>query len=294
MALRNLLNLGLRVGIGLSAWTIRPAWGQETAAHFSQVWLQSDPRHNFRSLGLLRKGYRPRFDAVAPRDAEPELLALLERLADSPASRLPRLRALWVLYDTPAPSPELLRYRRRMLENIWSVRYLLTDTATAVDIVSTAPEAYRPLLEYGEPIQLVGFEKRFYLPRLYFRTAVVPVDSFAAFVELLSQPGRLRIFQQVAIEQPRHAGGAELPADAVTPQILAAADGSLEAEVVVPEAGYLVLADPVSPAWRVLLDGLPVVVEIANGFQGAVWLTPGRHRLSFSGLAPEGVAAEQP
>lgn len=253
---------------------------------FRQVLLRGQPQDNYRALGLIRRGYAPDFTQDLPLAGEPALLELLTGMAGSQASQ-PPLEVLWRIYSTPSPAltDELTRYRRRLLENLWSVRYLLTDPDTGADIVRNAPEVYKLLLQYGEPLQLVGIEKRFYLPRLYFRTGVVAVSSGDAFIRLLSKPGALRPFQQVAILNPIHqAQAAELMPDAVSPRITAAGPDWLEAEVTVPAAGYLALADPYSSTWRAQVDDHEAGVEIANGFQGAVWLEIGSHRVRFTGL----------
>lgn len=253
---------------------------------FRQVLLQGQPQDNFRALGLIRSGYAPDFAQTLPLAGEPALLQLLTGMAGSQASQ-PPLEVLWQIYSTPSPAltSELTRYRRRLLENLWSVRYLLTDPDTGADIVRHAPQVYNLLLQYGEPLQMVGIEKRYYLPRLYFRTGVVAIGSGDAFIRLLSKPGALRPFQQVAILNPAHrAQAAELMPDAVSPRITAAGSDWLEAEVTVPAAGYLVLADAYSSAWRAQVDGQDAGVEIANGFQGAVWLEMGSHRVRFTGL----------
>ena len=252
---------------------------------FSQAVLLGQPQDMFRSLALIRQGYLPDFTQALPRSGEPSMLQLMGSLNEQPRRQSPPgPERLWRLYSLPDPDFDstLQRYRQRLLENIWSVRYLLADPDTAAEIVSKAPQAYRMLLQYGNPLQLVGIEKRYYLPRVYFRTGVVAVASFAEFIKLLSVPGSLRPFQQVAVELPRHQSqGPELAPDAVIPTILQADAGRLEIEVSVPQAGYLVLADAAASRWQALLDGRPAQLETANGFQLAVWLEPGRHRISF-------------
>lgn len=185
---------------------------------------------------------------------------------------------LLLMYHRPlqAETRMLQNYQRRVIENIWGVRYLISDPDTLGEIVARAPEAYLPLLSQEG---LAACEKRFYLPRLYFRQRIVPVSSGSEFLSYLDKPGRFLPFQQVAIENPRHhpkisAGTLEAKID-----ILSETPQQLLLRVQTSAPGYLIIADHAAAHWQVEVNGQAATWEIANGYQQALWLNAGHHQI---------------
>lgn len=277
-----------------------------SAASFDRLLLLQRRGEDHRALGLIKAGVSPDFSQTPPPLAESMLADLFRGLPAAtglPTAATPRAAKLMQLYTEIAASPfaadeidedgeavaaaaarEQQRYRRRLIENLWSVRYLVADADTGAEISGAAPQAYQLLMRYGEPLELVGIEKRYYLPRFYFRSQMLPVADLQAFTDLLVRPGAFRPFQQVAIERPQHTAPAssELGVEqAAQPRLLSESPGRLELSLHNAQPGYLVLAEPWQRSWQALADGQPVPVEIANGFQGAIWLEAGSHHVVF-------------
>lgn len=267
---------------GLTGLTLlltgQPADSAETHVRI----LLTNPGGADRSLGIrpLAEDYRDIVWGSDPGAGHEALSRMFSVLTTGPVPEqllTEREAALWRLYRAPTETPEQQRYRQRMIENLFAVRYLLADPDTGAAMVSAAPQAYLLLLKMGEPLGLVAIEKRFYLPRVYFRTDIVPVASFRAFLNLLDQPGKLKPFQQVAIENPQHSSVSTAVKDVAIHQL---SDGELLVKA--PQAGYLVLADALTDRSKANVNGQSVEIEIANGYQQAIWLETGEHHIVFS------------
>ncbi|MGV3525964.1 MAG: hypothetical protein ACO1RX_17205 [Candidatus Sericytochromatia bacterium] len=185
---------------------------------------------------------------------------------------------LLLLYHRPLQSDTRLlqNYQRRVIENIWGVRYLVSDPDTLGEIVARAPEAYVPLFSKEG---LAACEKRFYLPRFYFRQRIVAVSSGSQFLSYLAEPGRFQPFQQVAIENPRHRP--QVTSGQIEAKIDVLSESAQELKLLVTSSapGYLILADHADPRWQITRNGQAATWEVANGYQQALWLEAGQHHI---------------
>lgn len=207
------------------------------------------------------------------------LLKTLTAIEPSSPKLTEREAILWQIYSQPMGSPEQQRYRQRMIENFFAVRFLLADPDTGAALMSSAPQAYQLLFQLGDPLAFVAIEKRFYLPRAYFRSEFISVASFDEFLGLLARPGVLKPFQQVAIENSHHQS---VPLSSAIKDVPLHYLAENELLIRAPQAGYLVIADPLSEDSQVMVDKQPAELEFANGFQQAVWLEAGEHHVLFS------------
>ncbi len=270
-------------------------WGLLTGLSLILAGQSADAAETHRHVLMMNQGGADRTLGICPLthdyigmtfNAELEnqsnaLTSLLKALTalESPRPKLTqRETVLWQIYSQPMGSPEQHRYRQRMIENFFAVRFLLADPDTGAALMSSAPQAYQLLFQLGDPLVFVAIEKRFYLPRVYFRSEFISVDSFDEFVGLLARPGVLKPFQQVAIENSRHFSVSLSSASKDVPLHYLAENELL---IRAPQAGYLVIADPLRDDSQVMVDSQPAELEFANGFQQAVWLEPGEHHIVF-------------
>lgn len=263
----------LLMGLGLSMLLAAPSWA------VSEIKLSRPDTALARTLSLFGVAETQLWEQLGDTEL-PDVLRPHRELASdllwTPASHT--ARQLLALYHSPLQSETRLlqNYQRRVIENIWGVRYLVSDPATLGEIVGRAPEAYVPLLNQTG---LAACEKRFYLPRLYFRQRVLPVRSGAQFLSYLSAPGRFQPFQQVAIENPRHLPTPSPGVLDVRIDVRSEGPEHLELSVHTSAPGYLILADHADPRWQVTVNAQPADLELANGYQQALWLEAGHHQI---------------
>src|SRR5262249_54974543 len=133
------------------------------------------------------------------------------------------------------------------------------------------------------------------LPRAYFRGHWQPVASPLDALKEIFWAERSGFDPANTVLVDREKGAVDVPEppkseapvletakEVATAAILS--DRAERVEVTVDNAapGFLVLADTYYPGWKAYENARSLVVYQANGFQKAVWLEPGRHRVSFT------------
>lgn len=117
------------------------------------------------------------------------------------------------------------------------------------------------------------------LPRAYLASRWIPVGDFVEALRALhNQPPfdpRIPILE--TRQRPRTSGSPEI----VPVTLREPSPERLELDVR-SDGAWLVVTDSMAPGWRATVDGSPTEIVLANGFQRAVYVPPGRHRVVFT------------
>lgn len=167
---------------------------------------------------------------------------------------------------------------RHPLCDLFGIRFVLTDQP----VPAGAGIADRTPPQTG-PFRLL--ERTTTLPRATFVRRVRFAPDREERLRLLADPTR-PVADEVLLEDP----GAAVPAAAAAPPATVRITGHEDQRVTVAvetEAmGYLRLADPYDPGWRVTVDGEPAPLLVADHYLRAVPVPAGRHEVVFTFDAP--------
>lgn len=172
------------------------------------------------------------------------------------------------------PLPSLPEPRFAALLSRASVDVVVADHAAEIATVGWE--------DLGESDGLHVWRNPAALPRAYVARRWQPVDAEGAVAALhASPPPDPRVpLVETAQQPPPDAPIGVSPAAVREPW-------PERVEVEVAEGGgWLVLTDTLSAGWTATLDGSPVPIALANGWQRAVWVPEGAHDVVFEYRAP--------
>lgn len=202
---------------------------------------------------------------------------------------------------TDAPLSDVPLYRFCQLTNTRCIVTLNNRPNPARRVIEPVPvldpERFRLDHEDAE-LNLRVYEVPGALPRAYFRDRWEAVPSQFEALKHIFWAERSKFDWSKSVLINREGGGVDVPEPpktATVPDLPAKPSADHETMVKLDydsgerisvtvensNPGFLVLADTQYPGWKAYDGKAPLVIYQANGFQKAVWLEPGRHKISF-------------
>ncbi|MEM7204624.1 MAG: hypothetical protein AAF628_30480 [Planctomycetota bacterium] len=260
--------------------------------------VETPPRVLGPALAATRAttGPRPRLQRLAAEDAptpapflRPNLGAFfgLEDLSSYHPLPPRRLEELFLAIEPDAPGKPSVAFGGAGVDGFRAASTLdhpLLDVLGIRWLLTTRQLQRDDLLDRTPPDAAAPF-------RLYERTTTVPRATFVTRARI--EPDRERRLalladrardarQELVLEDANAPRPGAPSAAAADVHLVLHADERVVVQVDTSAAGYLRLADPSDPGWRVTVDGAAAPLYIADHFLRAVWLEAGAHEVVFS------------
>jgi hypothetical protein len=204
----------------------------------------------------------------------------------SPAGyvNLPDQRAMWFWHPIPIfKQHDLLPAPQWEAKRVPAGLQSMLDRASVRWVVSTDPVEQAG---YHRVAALDGrsvYRNDGALPRAYVATEWRPVDDIERHAAWIQDLGSTRpAVPSVQTTAAPSAPGAPIVAAALTER----SPEHLEIDVSASGAGWLIVSDTWSPGWTATVDGQPVDIAHANGWQRAVWLDEGARQVTMRFVPP--------